>query len=130
VFSTVLGNTAFALAGLSEREAIAKGYNVVVGEAGGPNRHPGVMPGMSELNVRLIFESGTGIILGGEIMGARGGGELINAISACIHEKMTAESMAVFPMGTHPALTASPIGYQLTNAAEIGIGKMKAVVNT
>jgi len=128
VFSTVLGDTAFALAGLSEREAISKGYNVVVGESGAPNRHPGVMPGMGHLNVRLIFEQGTGIILGGEIMGARCGGELINAISACIHERMTADNIAVFPMGTHPALTASPIAYQLTNAAEMGIGKMKSAL--
>jgi len=128
VFSTVLGETAFALAGLSEREAVAKGYNVVVGEAGAPNRHPGYMPGSGQLNVRLIFERGTGIILGGEIMGARCGGELINAISACIHERMTADNIAVFPMGTHPALTASPIAYQLTNAAEIGIGKRKSAL--
>lgn len=126
VFSTVLGDTAFTLAGLSEREARQKGYNVVVGESEGPNRHPGVMPEMANLKVKLVFERGTGIILGGQVMGAKCSGELINAISACIHEKMTIDNIATFPMGTHPALTASPVAYQLTNAAEMAIKAMKS----
>jgi pyruvate/2-oxoglutarate dehydrogenase complex dihydrolipoamide dehydrogenase (E3) component len=126
VFSTVLDQTAFALAGLSEREARQKGYNIVVGEAEAPNRHPGCMPGMANLRVKLIFERGTGIILGGQVVGAECGGAVINTISACIHERMTVDDIAVFPMGTHPALTASPIGYQLSNAAEMAIKAMKA----
>ncbi len=121
VFSTVVGGTAFALAGLSQREAADKGYDFVIGDAEAPNRHPGGMPGMAMLKVRLIFERGTGIILGGQTMGAASGGELINAISACIHQRMTADDIAMFPMGTHPALTASPVVYQLTNAAEMAI---------
>lgn len=125
VFSTVLGETAFALAGLSEREAKEKGYKVVVGEAEAPNRHPGNMPGMANLKAKLLFERDTGVILGGQVMGAKCGGELINTISACIRGKMTAEDIALFPMGTHPALTASPIAYQLTNAAEMAIRAMK-----
>jgi hypothetical protein len=46
---------------------------------------------------------------------------LINAISACIHQRMTADDIATFQTGTHPALTASPIAYQLVNAAEMAI---------
>ncbi|MFC1851523.1 FAD-dependent oxidoreductase [candidate division CSSED10-310 bacterium] len=125
VVSTAFGETAFALAGLSEREAIQKGYQVAVGEAEAPNRHPGCMPEMFPLKVKLIFEKGTGIILGGEIVGAKCGGEVINAISVCIHQKMTADDIAIFPMGTHPMLTASPIAYQLTNAAEEAIKEIR-----
>ena len=125
VFSTVVGDTAFCLAGLTEREARGKGYNIVVGESEAPNRHPGGMPGMANLKVKLIFERGTGVILGGEIMGAKSGGELINAISACIRNKMTANEITAFQMGTHPALTASPIAYQLANAAEMALKATK-----
>jgi pyruvate/2-oxoglutarate dehydrogenase complex dihydrolipoamide dehydrogenase (E3) component len=121
VFSTVVGETAFALAGLSEREAEEKGYAVIVGNAEAPNRHPGGMPGTAKLQVKLIFEKASGRLLGGQAVGAASAGELINVVSACIHERMTAEDIAVFPMGTHPALTASPIAYQLTNAAEAAI---------
>jgi pyruvate/2-oxoglutarate dehydrogenase complex dihydrolipoamide dehydrogenase (E3) component len=83
------------------------------------------MPGLANLKAKLLFERHTGVILGGQVMGAKCGGELINTISACIRGKMTAEDIALFPMGTHPALTASPIAYQLTNAAEMAIRAMK-----
>jgi pyruvate/2-oxoglutarate dehydrogenase complex dihydrolipoamide dehydrogenase (E3) component len=121
VFSTILGDTAFALAGLSEREAREKGYNVVVGESEAPNRHPGCMPEMANLKVKLIFEKDNGIIIGGQVMGAKSSGELVNTISAFIHERLSIDDIAVFPVGTHPALTASPIAYQLSNAAEMAV---------
>ena len=121
VYSTVLGNTAVCAAGLTENMAKEKGYNVITGVAEAPNRHPGSMPGMALLKVKLIFERGTHIILGGQISGAKSGGELINAISGCIHNRMTADDIATFQTGTHPALTASPIAYQLVNAAELAL---------
>ena len=121
VYSTLLGNTAFAAAGLTETLARQKGYRIVVGEAEAINRHPGSMPGAEMLKVKLIFEAGSGEILGGQVSGAKSGGELINAISACIHQRMTADDIATFQTGTHPALTASPIAYQLVNAAEMAI---------
>ena len=121
VFSTMLGDTAFAAAGLTETLAREKGYTIIVGEAEAINRHPGGMSGAAKLKVKLIFEAGSRVILGGQVSGARSGGELINGISACIHQRMTADDIATFQTGTHPALTASPIVYQLVNAAEIAI---------
>jgi pyruvate/2-oxoglutarate dehydrogenase complex dihydrolipoamide dehydrogenase (E3) component len=82
------------------------------------------MPGGANLKVKLVFEAGSRVILGGQVSGALSGGELINTISACIHQKMTADDIATFQTGTHPALTASPIAYQLVNAAENAIVKM------
>jgi NADH oxidase (H2O2-forming) len=79
------------------------------------------MPGAELMKVKLIFEAGSRVLLGGQVSGAKSGGELINAISACIHQRMTADDIATFQTGTHPALTASPIAYQLVNAAEIAI---------
>ncbi|NLE41699.1 MAG: FAD-dependent oxidoreductase [Lentisphaerae bacterium] len=123
VYSTVLGDSAFAVAGLTVKQARDKGYNVVVGEAESSNRHPGCMPGGTPLRVRLVFEAGSQVIIGGQVIGAKSGGELINAISACIHQRMTADDIATFQTGTHPALTASPIAYQLVNAAELAIAE-------
>lgn len=124
VFSTVLGGVAFSAAGLNERKAIEEGYAVVTGEAESVNRHPGCMPGASKLKVKLVFDKPSGVLLGGEIAGALSAGELINAVSACIYQRMTAEQMATLQVGTHPALTASPIAYQLVNAAEQALIKM------
>ncbi len=126
VYSTMLNDNAFSGAGLTEHEAKKLGYNVVVGEAKSPNRHPGGMKGMAHLKVKLIFEKGTQVILGGQASGAKSAGELINAISACILHKMTADDIAQFQTGTHPGLTASPIAYQLVNAAEMAIIKCRS----
>jgi len=124
-YSTVIGETALSRAGISVREAKENGYDIVVGTAEAPNCHPGCMPGACNLKVILIFERGSGILLGGELIGAKSGGELINLISGCIHERMTANDIATFQMGTHPALTASPIAYQISNAAEIAIKELR-----
>jgi pyruvate/2-oxoglutarate dehydrogenase complex dihydrolipoamide dehydrogenase (E3) component len=125
VWSTVIGDTAFATAGLTEALARRHGYNYVAGAAEAPNRHPGGMPGMCSLKVKLLFEKRTGVILGGQVMGDKAAGEVINAISACIQRRMTAEDIAVFQTGTHPALTASPIAYQFVNAAEAAIAALR-----
>ncbi|MBN2072808.1 MAG: pyridine nucleotide-disulfide oxidoreductase, partial [Actinobacteria bacterium] len=124
-YSTVIGETALSRTGLSVSEAEKEGYDIVVGEAECPNSHPGCMPGGCNLKMSLIFEKGTGIIIGGELIGAKSGGELINLISGCIAKKMTADDISTFQMGTHPALTASPISYQISNAAEIAVKKLR-----
>jgi len=124
VYSTVIGDTAFATAGLTEQAAQEAGYCTVAGRSSAVNRHPGVMPGGQELTLKLLFERQTRILIGGQLMGASSGGELINAISACIQQRMTADQIATFQTGTHPALTASPVAYQLVNAAEEAIGAM------
>ncbi len=123
-FSTVLNEHAFAAAGLTENAAIAKCCEVVTGSAQAVNRHPGLMPGAADLKVKLIFEKASQKIIGGELYGAYSAGELINAISAFISKGMTAEEIAMFQAGTHPALTASPIAYQLVNAAEMACVKL------
>ncbi len=127
VFSTVLGNNVFAAAGLTMSQAEALGYSVVVGEHESVNRHPGIMPGAANLKVRLLFEAGRCVLLGGQVTGAYSGGELINVISACINQRMTADDIVTFQTGTHPALTASPVAYQLVNAAENAIGELRAI---
>jgi len=121
VFSTIIGDQAFGCAGLTERMARQEGYDVVAGETTAPDRHPGVMPGAASTKVKLIFSKDNGLLLGGGVSGGRGTGELTNIISVCIQHMMTAYEVSLFQMGTHPALTASPMVYQLVNAAELAI---------
>jgi len=125
VWSTVIGDTAFATAGLTEGAAAPYGYNHVVGVAEAVNRHPGGMPGAQTMKVKLVFEKRTGVILGGQVMGGKAAGEVINAISACVQRRMTADDIAMFQTGTHPALTASPIAHQFVNAAEAAIAALR-----
>lgn len=124
VFSTIVGDLVIGTAGLTERAAEEAEIGVITGVATASDRHPGVMPGASELHVKLLFSKYTGVLVGGQVWGSVSAGELLNVISACISGKMTADEMATFQMGTHPALTASPIAYQLVNAAEGALSKM------
>lgn len=121
VFSTAIGDRAFAVAGLTEEWAKQQGYDVIPGVAEGVNRHPGTMPGVANQKVKLIFEKRTRVLVGTQMMGDYAVGELINVASACIQHKMTIDDIACFQMGTHPALTASPVVYQFVNAAEAAL---------
>jgi NADH oxidase (H2O2-forming) len=118
VFSSAIGDRGFAVAGLQEFAAKQQGYDVITGIAEGPNRHPGKMPGMVNQRVKLLFEKRTKVLIGAQMMGDAAVGELIQVACACIQHKMTIDDIACFQMGTHPALTASPVSYQFVNAAE------------
>jgi pyruvate/2-oxoglutarate dehydrogenase complex dihydrolipoamide dehydrogenase (E3) component len=124
VFSSAIGDHGFACAGLSESSARRHGYDVITGAAEGPNRHPGKMPGMVNQKVKLIFEKRTKVLLGAQMTGDKAVGELINVASACIQHRMTIDDISCFQMGTHPALTASPVVYQFVNAAESALLSM------
>jgi NADH oxidase (H2O2-forming) len=124
VYSTQVGELAIAVAGLIERQARQEGYDVAIGQARATSRHPGGMPGSVLTGVKLIFSKKDGVLIGGEASGGNSVGELINAVSACIQQKMTAQQVSMFQMGTHPALCASPMAYQIVNAAEEALTKL------
>jgi NADH oxidase (H2O2-forming) len=126
VFATAVGDLTVAIAGVSEKGAKNCGFEVVTGEAEAPDRHPAGMPGTSKMWVKLIFNRVNGELIGGAVKGGPSAGELINAISACIQNRMRANDIAIFQIGTHPAVTASPIAYPLVTAAEIALKKMKS----
>jgi len=117
VFATIINGRAFGVAGLTEREARNNGMEYVVGTAEAPDTHPGGMPQSTLLKVKLIFAKDTGAILGGAVSGGKSTGEMINVLSACILHRMKANDIVMFQMGTHPALTSSPIAYPIVNAA-------------
>jgi len=125
VFSTVIGERAFGCAGLTEVMAKREGFDVVIGESTAADRHPGSIPGAAATKVKLVFSRDDGLLLGGGVSGGTGVGELVNVISACIQSHMTAYDIVLFQMGTQPCLTASPIAYQLVNAAELAVKAMR-----
>jgi len=123
-FSTMIGGTAIAMAGLTDAQATKMGYNVVIGEAEATSKHPGTMPDAKPMKVRLTFDRRSGKLLGGCACCTVAVGEVGNLISACTVNGMTMEQVALFPMGTHPWLTASPLAYQLTDAASNALHKL------
>ncbi len=119
IYSTAIGDTAFATAGLTEAMATRENYDIVTGVFQGPDKHPGALPGMHMQMIKLIASKDTRTILGGEVMGGYSCGELINVIGLAIENKMTLSSLLISQIGTHPLLTGSPVGYPLIKAAEM-----------
>ena len=127
VFSTLVGDTAIAMAGLTDTKARELGYDVVIGEAQAASKHPGTLPDAKPMKVRLAFDRRSGKILGGCACCTNAVGEVSNMISAAIVNGMTMEQIAMFPMGTHPWLTASPLAYQFTDAASNALHSVNKV---
>jgi NADH oxidase (H2O2-forming) len=124
VFQTVVGDAALGMAGLTDDKARELGYEVVIGEAQAASKHPGTMPDADPMRVRLVFDRRSGKILGGCACCIPAVGEVANLISSAILNEMTMEQIAIFPMGTHPCLTASPLAYQFTDAASNALQKI------
>ena len=82
------------------------------------------MPNAKEMKIKLIFDKKTGKMIGGQACGGPSTGEMANVMAALIAGGMTADQVAIFQMGTHPALTASPIAYQLVNAADQALARL------
>ncbi|MBN1657921.1 MAG: FAD-dependent oxidoreductase [Anaerolineae bacterium] len=125
VFSTKINGLSMAIAGMGQKAAEEAGIDYVVGMAEAVDKHPGGMPGAQSLRVKLIFRKYSGVLIGGQVCCGDTTGEVVNLIAALIQAKMHADQIAMFQMGTHPALTASPIAYQLVNAAEQALLKMR-----
>ena len=125
VFSTKINGLAMGIAGMGEKAAEEAGIDYIVGQAESVDRHPGGMPGAQTLRIKLIFRRYSGVLIGGQVCCSDATGEIVNLIAALIQARMHADQIAMFQMGTHPALTASPIAYQLVNAAEQALIKMK-----
>jgi NADH oxidase (H2O2-forming) len=125
VFCTKIADLSMCLAGMGEKAASEAGIDYVIGRAEAVDKHPGGMPGAKPLRVKLIFRKYSGVLIGGQACCGDTTGEFVNLIAALIQARLHADEIATFQMGTHPALTASPIAYQLVNAAEQALVQMK-----
>ncbi|HAX18322.1 MAG TPA: pyridine nucleotide-disulfide oxidoreductase [Actinobacteria bacterium] len=119
IYATCIGDTAFGVAGLIEKIAVAEGFKIVTGSFTGINRHPGKISDAHKETVKLIVSRQSGVILGGEVLGGKCTGELTNVIGLAIQNNMTIHDLLMTQIGTHPLLTASPAGYPLIKAAEV-----------
>ena len=117
IFSTMVGNTAFSSAGITEELARENGGEVVVGTFTGMNRHPGTIPGAHKQFVKLIATSHSGQIIGGQIVGGNETGEMINLVGLMIESNMTIYQVMFMQVATQPMLTAAPTNYPIVMAA-------------
>jgi hypothetical protein len=76
------------------------------------------------MRVDLVFHKWSCELIGGQVSGGDSVGEFVNVVAAAIAAGAPADQVATFQMGTHPALTASPIAHPLVNAAELALKQM------
>ncbi len=124
IFSTVVGDLVLGVAGLTETRAKKEGFDVVIGESKTVDRHPGSIPDAKEIKVKLVFSKYSGVIMGAQISGGKGVGEMINAAGIAIQKGMTAVEIDTLQIGTHPLVTPAPTAYPLITAAANAILKI------
>ncbi len=119
MFCTVIGDIAFGSAGVNENLAKERGFDYITGTFAGIDKHPGTLAGTHKEMVKLIVARTSGVILGGEVIGGLGTGELINLIGLAIENHMTISAILTAQIATHPLLTGPPTAYPLIKAAEV-----------
>ncbi|MDX2451262.1 FAD-dependent oxidoreductase [Desulfosarcina sp.] len=127
-FSTQIAGKSFASAGMTCRTCEKEGFRYVTATAVAPDRHPGMLPGASELKVKLIFADRSGIILGGQVSGGPSVGELINVVALAIQKKVTVRELDMMQIATHPLLTSAPTVHPLINAAHQALAKLRTTI--
>lgn len=126
IYSTYVSGFVLGSAGLTEKVAKKEGFEIVVGQTDGFDKHPSTMPGTNKVKVKLIFSKHSGIILGGQVAGGISCGEMINTIGVAIQKRVNISELETLQMATHPYLTSAPTIYPIVLSALDAIGKLKS----
>lgn len=127
-FSTKIGKLSFASAGLTCRACRQEGFRHVTATSVAPDRHPGSLPGASELKVKLVFADRAGALLGGQVSGGPSVGELINTIAIGIQMGVNVRELDMMQIATHPLLTSAPTVHPLINASHQALAVLRASI--
>jgi len=127
IFSTKIGDTVFASAGVTADKAEVKtNTTMIIGSFKGINRHPAKMPGTRDQYVKLIVSRHSGQVLGGQVIGGDEVGEIVNLIGHIIESGKSVYSVMSMQVATQPMLTAAPTSYPLIMAAIMAIKEMES----
>ena len=101
-----VGRVVAAKTGLSERECLAAGLNhrVTYNHHGD---HAGYYPGAEELTIKLMAESGSGRILGAQVVGGRGVDKRIDVLATAIYAGLTVEDLEQLDLAYAPPFGAA-----------------------
>lgn len=124
IYSTYVSGLVLGSAGLTEKAARKEGFEIVVGQAEGFDKHPSSMPGTNRIKIKLVFSKYSGIILGGQVAGGISCGETINAIGVAIQKRISMTELETLQMATHPYLTSAPTIFPVVLAAQDAVSKM------
>lgn len=124
-FSTCVDGLVMAAVGLIEDRAKKEEFDVVMGTSECPNRHPGALPGMGKIKVKLLFSKTSKALLGAQVAGPESVSEMINILALAIQSEQTVYDFNLLQISTHPLLTAAPTVYPLITAAQAAMGSIE-----
>ena len=125
IFSTMIGDTAFSSAGITEEQAEASHADVVTATFSGINRHPATIPGAQKQLVKLVAMHNGGQIIGGQVIGGEETAEMVNAIGLMIEAQLSVYQVMSLQVSSQPRLTAAPTSNPITMAATMIAHKIK-----
>jgi len=118
IFSTVIGGTCFASAGITEEDAAKHKINTVSSTVVGSDKHPSKLPNNHKQMVRLVAMASSGIVIGAQVIGSIDTGEMINILGVIIEKRMSVYDLLNLQVATHPLLTSGPTAYPIVQAAQ------------
>nr|AEI30568.1 FAD-dependent pyridine nucleotide-disulfide oxidoreductase [uncultured microorganism] len=124
IYSTYVDGLVLGSAGLTETSAKKEGFEIIIGNAEGVDKHPKGLPGANKVKVKLIFARQSGILMGGQVSGGISAGEIINIIGMAIQQRASLTELETLQMATHPYLTAAPTMYPIVLAAQDALAKI------
>jgi len=124
IYSTYVDGLVLGSAGLTETSAKKEGFEIIVGNTEGVDKHPKSLPGANKIKVKLIFSRQSGILMGGQVSGGISAGEMINIIGMAIQQRVSLTELETLQMATHPYLTSAPTMYPIVLAAQDALGKV------
>lgn len=105
-----------ASTGLTEARARAEGYAVATASATSTSR-AGYMPGHSPIHVKLVYETGSGRLLGGQLVGREGVAKRVDIIASALHARWTVDELAGLDLAYAPPF--SPVWDPILVAANL-----------
>ncbi len=103
-FVSFVGDLEVASTGFNTETAMDQGFQVVSGRANLTNK-PDYMPGAKEVSVKIIVDTETGRILGGQAVGEEGAAWRVNMIALAVMQKMTLETFSTVELAYCPAVS-------------------------
>jgi rhodanese-related sulfurtransferase len=95
-----------ALTGLSEKQAKEAGFDVGVAVIH-KDHHASYYPGGKELTLKLVYERGTGKLLGGQAFGHAGVEKRIDVLATALHGQMTVDDLAELDLAYAPPYSSA-----------------------
>jgi NADH oxidase (H2O2-forming) len=119
-FVSKVGNLEVAAVGYTTAFATAAGYKIVFGKLKDMTLFDWY-PGADEITVKVVADSATGRILGGQAVGVTGAAWRVNVISAAIHSGMTLDKLSEVELTYCPPISQTYDA--LTKAVDLAIRK-------